>query len=254
MYTTFTRCVLLVVTLFVHEANAAPVTVDSGCLAPKLRVLEEKMAAERGQPTPLTRPRNGPVSVFAVLPTTEPEYKAVYGPDVSYTAQLKRDFVTAAERVKSLDRRSIASDLAGKDRRAFESFVRRSEGRVAVIIGHNENGKFRFLSGEEMPIVEMAESCSGHDVFCVFLTCEAQGHLAGRPCTAGATCTLSVDEATRSLEYVAAHVASETSASAETIRTALERGVAARKRATQVRYLIAGGVVVGLIYVIYEST
>ena len=247
------RLIALLPLLCTELSAAAPVAIESDCEQSKLRRINDRMDGTHSDQQ-LERVRPGPVSVFASIPSTDAQVAAVYGKTTAVTAAAKRDLAIAIDRIRALDKKVIEVDVGATDRKAFDRLAQRARGRVALIVGHAIDGRFRFLKGSDMSVLEMAAACAAHDAFCVFLTCETDKLLAGSPCSAGANCLLSAEHTSRALQHVASYAATAPSISAQALQGAIGSGVRADRRSLQARAMLADGVVVGVIDTIYETS
>jgi hypothetical protein len=234
-------------------AAASPVAIESDCEQTKLRRINDKVDGSNSDQQ-LERARPGPVSVFASIPSTDAQYAAVYGKTAGVVAAAKQGLATAIDRIRALDKNLIDVELGATDRKAFDRLTQRANGRVVLIVGHSVDGRFRFLNGSDMNVVDMAAACSAHDAFCVFLTCETDKLLAGSPCSAGANCLLSAEQTSRAVQNVASYAATAPSITAKALQDAIRTGARAERRALQARAMLTEGVVVGVIDTIYETS
>jgi hypothetical protein len=234
-------------------AAAAPAAIESDCEQTKLRRINDKIDGSNSDKQ-LERARPVPVSVFASIPVTDAQYAAVYGKATVVTAAAKHDLATAIDRIRALDKNVIDVELGATDRKAFDRLTARAKRRVVLIIGHELEGRFRFLNGSDMSVLDMAAACSAHDAFCVFLLCETETLLAGSPCSAGASCLVSADRASRAVQHVASYAAAAPSITAKAVQDAIRNGARAEQRALQARAVLAEGFVIAVIDTIYETS
>jgi acyl-coenzyme A thioesterase PaaI-like protein len=240
--------VAVATSLAAMSAAAGPVAVEPDCEQTKLRRLNDKIDGSNSDHQ-LDRERLAPVSVFAAIPSSDAEYAAVYGATAGFSAAAKADFATARDRLRGLDHKAVDVELG--DRKRFDKLLARSAGRVVVIVGHDVDGRFRFVRGGALAVLDMATACAARDAFCVFITCEADKLRPGSACSAGASCAVSFDHASRALQRVAAYAAGAPKLTAKALQDAIRNGARADQRLVQTRHLLADGTVVAVLDTIY---
>lgn len=98
---------------------------------------------------------------YVAWPTNQKEYERVFGYEAS-TGELQE---LAALRGKHAPNAVGLRSLGDLNRALSE------DGPLAVLIGHNDRGVFRFPSGEQVALKEMEERVNGSGKIGVFLTC-----------------------------------------------------------------------------------
>lgn len=110
-------------------------------------------------------------ATYVVAPDTIGAYSNIFpgkmnAAYLSELATVKLVFENARERARFAKESDGVAD--------FQHFVGKSDAKVVSIIGHNENGLFKFPNGEQAHLAKLAEICQALGRICVFFSCEAR--------------------------------------------------------------------------------
>ncbi len=105
--------------------------------------------------------------VFAAVPHNSEEYERIFGyKPMGNELETARDASLAAHV-------NVFSPTSLDD---FSSQVRNGSG-LLILVGHNENGDFKFASGESVPLSELADTAHRANRLVVFLTCKVSSSI-----------------------------------------------------------------------------
>ncbi len=115
-------------------------------------------------------------AVAWLLPTTKEHYENVYGKHSAFTAARESSF-SSAKTALSEKRIEVAS-LGTGSLDAWRSYIARPEGpRILFIVGHNVDGRLRFLDGHDETLIALTKECYAAGKTCLFVTCEVGSYL-----------------------------------------------------------------------------
>ncbi|HYG47862.1 MAG TPA: hypothetical protein VD846_07950 [Allosphingosinicella sp.] len=121
-------------------------------------------------------PRISPaVAVLNALPSGRAEYQRVFGRrtvSASSTAQMRSAASILRTGVKGVQALDTAMD--------FHAALMGFREDIVVILGHNEGGALRTLSGQLLNLKEASERCVAFGKLCIFLTCQSAKYLRAK--------------------------------------------------------------------------
>ena len=110
------------------------------------------------------------ISLLAVAPTTESDFKDIFG----LLPTKKR--LSVMSKVKSnLDDLKMPKKYTNKkwNKTTFGKYIKENDSPFIAILGHNENGMFKFSGNSEMKLNDMAKICNQHNKNCIFISCSS---------------------------------------------------------------------------------
>jgi hypothetical protein len=155
----------------------------------KSPLVELRTACERlltGDPTNYTTDFDAGLDVYAVIPKTEAEYHNVFGKAKTYTQAASVDMFAAATAVAKQGTWKVADAATVKAAKMtaaqhLQYYIKSSKKSLVGVIGHNEDGLFKFADGSSMSIKDIAEACFSLKKKCVIISCNSEKYIAQAP-------------------------------------------------------------------------
>ena len=124
-----------------------------------------------------SRRYKGTSRIFLELPLKDIHFKAMYGDEVTVTAKDAHEMRDLEQKIASGPGLKAHDGLsASKFKENIQSGTK--EG-IVIVVGHNEDGLFRFIDGSSDDLADLANICSAAGQLCVFVSCNAYSHLLG---------------------------------------------------------------------------
>jgi hypothetical protein len=114
-------------------------------------------------------------SLYAVVPDNEATYRAVYELDETVAVddgELER--LEADKVMLALTYRQKSHFAEGDGAADLLRFIKENRDKNLIILGHNEDGKFRLPNGDSVPLSEVEHACKVEVKNCVFVSCNSQ--------------------------------------------------------------------------------
>lgn len=118
------------------------------------------------------------VEVLWAIPTSTSEYRKVY--NVASGGETKATKALQIKRYKKEYQKEFGVKGRLVGRKEFDAALAHDRTSIFAIIGHNENGRFRFLDGATANLNELADSCTAKMKLCVFVSCDSNEFIASK--------------------------------------------------------------------------
>ncbi|RWA68843.1 hypothetical protein [Mesorhizobium sp.] len=109
-------------------------------------------------------------STFAVFPTSDAEFAKIFETSASKGNSVQ--LASELELLQSVSNITFAKPTDGFQE--FQKFLDNSSTAYVTVIGHNNDGNFRFLRGGDIHLTAMAEACNAAQKRCIFLSCRSE--------------------------------------------------------------------------------
>lgn len=158
-------------------------------------------------------PQREIVGVVSVLPRDGNEFQNVYKREPTPTQA--NDIKRTQRRLARLNRPSLEFHPEARTSIGFESYVRQAKEKTIMLVGHNEEGEFRFADGVALPLKKIDAFLKDHNKQVIVLSCEANGYLP--PGSPAATGTLTNRDAIRMIDLIGKDPGRDTSLIGDTL-------------------------------------
>ncbi|HWO08600.1 MAG TPA: hypothetical protein VNN80_03950 [Polyangiaceae bacterium] len=182
-------------------------------------------------------------AIFAVVPGDVQGFESVFPEEVPTAGNLEQ--ARAGRDALTLAGAEFGDHGGAVD---FTRFLAATHQQVVLVVGHNDEGMFRFTKGPAVSLRELANSCLRAAKRCVFLSCNSAQHLAGQATGIGSE--LTYVEAAEAASFISAKLDVLSSADYATLLRAVDDSMRALQKRRNVRVMLRigkGGVIVAVV-------
>jgi hypothetical protein len=127
--------------------------------------------------------RNDRVGVVIVLPRNANEFENVYERRPSRSEVI--DMLKTRRMVERLDNPVLRVQPDARTPTGLETYIRQSDEKVIALVGHNDDGEFRFADGSTRNLATIDALAKKHDKLLAHLSCDAIDHVHHAPAATG---------------------------------------------------------------------
>lgn len=179
------------------------------------------------------------MDVFMSIPRDESEFTKIFTNEIPSDAALEeiKSVRLEVSKIALENESAVTKSVEGNSIEEFSQTLSNSESNYVAVVGHNENGAFKFPNGDSLSLAKLSAICSALKKSCIFLSCSSKKGVRGNQ-NIGLNFDLSYRDAEKILGKLSAGLARENDMTFEEIANLVARAELSVKLKPKVQALI----------------